>query len=595
MKIFCTTNRETYEIMDFTGHKSILCPVCSKDRKKSNMKSLSYDAGKGVGLCHHCDNAFVNWKPLPEMQRNVEIRVYSRPKKQELKLDVSPAMVQYFSKRGISEKTIYEMKISEQKEWIPQVEAERNCICFNYFRESELINIKFRDGAKNFKLVKDAELIPYNLDGIKEQTEAIWCEGEFDQLSFFECGLKFALSVPNGAGKQKQNLIYIDNSINELEGIKIHYIATDNDEPGRALRDELIRRFDAENCKLIDFKDCKDANEYLQKYGKNALVEAYKNAQYVPISGIYSIDENYNDIIDLWQNGLPRGNEIQHKELNKLITWVSGALAIWTGIPSMGKSEFVDEVCEQLNIMYGWKVSYYSPENWPIKTHIAKIVSRINGKMFNGHQMSEYELTETLNYIKDNFFFITPEDEDVSIQNILKHAKSLIKRNGIKILVIDPWNKLDHNQRSGQTETQYISEALDELSKFAQRNDILIHLVAHPTKIKKIDGVEPPPTLYDISGSAHFYNKAFFGLTVHRTGDFTELHVLKVKFRHLGEPRGGIVTFRYNINSGRYVEYNDGQYVWDNRNHLVIDLKTDTISMQPNIIYYEKETDEIPF
>jgi twinkle protein len=560
------------------------------------MKPLSYDTEKKTGICHHCESVFVQWKPLPDIQNFVAPRIYKRPVSQELKIDMSEKVLKYFEGRGISAKTIYEMKVSEQAEWIPVVAANRNCICFNYFRAGELINIKFRDGAKNFKLVKDAELIPYNLDGLQDQTEAIWCEGEFDQLSFFECGIKNAVSVPNGAQKTKQNLTYIDNIIQDIEHIQVHYIATDNDENGRALRDELIRRFGAENCKVIDFKDCKDANEYLLKHGRTELVNTYKNASFVPLSGVFSITENYNDILDLWRNGMPKGKDIQHVQVNKLVTWVSGALAIWTGIPSMGKSEFVDEVCEQLNIMYGWKVAYYSPENWPIKTHVAKIASRISGKMFNTHQLDEYEVSQTINYIKDNFFFITPEDEDVSIENILKHAKSLIKRNGIKILVIDPWNKLDHNQKSGETETQYISKALDELTKFAQRNDILIHLVAHPTKIKKIDGVEPPPTLYDISGSAHFYNKAFYGFCVHRSGDFVELHVLKVKFRHLGEPRGGIVIFRYNINSGRYVEFNEGSFTWDNRSHLVIDLKPETQYAQPNFGFYEKESTElIPF
>ena len=601
MKIYCTSNRVSYDIPHHTGSKSIICPVCSKDRKKSNMKSLSYDADKKVGLCHHCESAFVEWKELPDMQNKVEPRIYKRPNKKELNVKVSENMLKYFSGRGISDKTIHEMKISEQLEWMPQVEAERNCICFNYFRNEELINTKFRDGAKNFKLVKDAELIPYNLDGLKNQDSAIWCEGEFDQLSFYECGLTFALSVPNGASKSKQNLIYIDNAINELEAVKTHYIANDNDEPGRALRDELIRRFGAESCKTIDFKDCKDANEYLIKYGKNELLNALNSAQFVPIAGIYSITDNYDDILDLWKNGMPRGKEISHKEINKLVSWVSGALAIWTGIPSMGKSEFVDEVCEQLNILYGWKVAYYSPENWPIKTHVAKIASRISGKMFTAQQMSEHEVRETVNYVNDNFFFITPEDEDVSIENILKHAKSLIRRNGIKILVIDPWNKLDHNQRSGESETQYISRALDQITKFAQRNDILVHLVAHPTKIRRdiITGIEPPPTLYDISGSANFYNKAFYGFAVHRAGEFTELHVLKVKFRHLGEPRGGMVVLKYNINSGRYVEFNEGQFLWDNKSHLLIEENPNEPALKLQSIgnFHEKEkaVDDIPF
>lgn len=590
MKIYCTTNKFSYEIQAHSGSRQIVCPVCAKDRKKQNLKTLTYNSDKKVGFCHHCQSAFVEWK---EMQVHPDTKVYKRPAKKQTS-GLSDPMLKYFLGRGISEATIKEMGITEQIEWMPQTEKEMNCICFNYFRNGELINIKFRDGKKDFKLSKDAELIPYNLDGLTGQTSAIWCEGEFDQLSFYECGLKFAVSVPNGAGKKSQNLIYLDNAIKEIEPIEIHYLATDNDEPGRALRDELIRRFGAENCKTINFQDCKDANEFFLKYGRSALIEAFNNATFVPISGVYSVENNYEKIVDLWRNGMPRGKTIAHNLTNKLITWVSGALAIWTGIPSSGKSEFCDEVCEQLNILHGWKVAYYSPENWPTETHVAKLVSRISGKMFDPTHLTENELRQTMSYVNDNFFFINPEDDNVTIENILSHAKSLIKRNGIKILVIDPWNKLDHSQLRTETETQYVSRALDELTKFAQRNDILIHLVAHPVKIKKVDGVEPAPTLYDISGSANFYNKAFYGLSVHRAGEFTELHVLKVKFRHLGEPRGGIVIFKFNINSGRYVEFNEGNFTWNNESHLVIEPK---IESNQNLYsnFYESENDEAPF
>jgi len=589
MKVFCTTNRESYEIEN--SNRQQHCPVCSKDRKKSGLKTLSYDIQKGVGVCHHCNFTFVEWKDVQPLQQRVESREYKRPEKKELKIDLSENFIKWFAGRGISKQTLYEMKVTEQMEFMPQDEKEMNCICFNYFRDNELINVKYRSGNKHFKMVKDAELIPYNLDSVKGETVCIWVEGEMDQLSFFESGIKNVVSVPNGAGKNKQNLTYLDSCIDLLENISVHIIATDQDEPGRSLKDELIRRFSAENCKTVDFKDCKDANEYLIKYGTDELSLTIKSAKYVPLSGVYNVDENIGDIMDLWRNGMPRGLNLNHPQLNKVITWVSSALAIWTGIPSMGKSEMVDEVCEQLNILYGWKTAYYSPENWPIKTHIAKLVSRVSGKMFNTYQLNEVELKTTIDYVKDNFFVIHPEDDNVTIENILIHAKVLIKRNGIKCLVIDPWNKLDHKQASGESETQYISKALDLLTSFAQRNDILIHLVAHPTKIRKDQqtGKEPAPNLYDISGSAHFYNKAFYGLSVHRSDEFTELHVLKVKFRHLGEPRGGMIQFKYNINNGRYVE-EFGQ--WDNNSHLIIEKQSPIEFYEPKEF---KSADELNF
>ena len=94
--------------------------------------------------------------------------------------------------------------------------------------------------------------------------------------------------------------------------------------------------------------------------------------------------------------------------------------------------------------------------------------------------------------------------------------------------------------------------------------------MAHPTKQpRNKDGVIEAPTLYDISGSANFYNKADFGIVVHRNrvDGTVEVHVQKVKFKHLGEV--GTAIFKYNINNGRYVPYYNGKEpVWDNSNHL---------------------------
>ena len=64
------------------------------------------------------------------------------------------------------------------------------------------------------------------------------------------------------------------------------------------------------------------------------------------------------------------------------------------------------------------------------------------------------------------------------------------------------------------------------------------------------------PSLYDISGSANFYNKADFGIVVHRdrVKNVTQVSVRKVKFRHLGEC--GTAEFKYNLDNGRYLPFN---------------------------------------
>ena len=171
-------------------------------------------------------------------------------------------------------------------------------------------------------------------------------------------------------------------------------------------------------------------------------------------------------------------------------------------------------------------------------------------------------------YLNTNFFFISPK-EDYRLDTILEKARFLVRRRGIKCLVIDPYNRLE-DESDGHNETKYISKQLDRLTNFAQRNDVMVILMAHPTKqSKNKDGVIEAPTLYDISGSAHFYNKTDFGIVVHRNriDNTVEVHVQKVKFRHLGEC--GTALFKYNLNNGRYSPYTAGvEPVWDNSNHL---------------------------
>lgn len=87
-------------------------------------------------------------------------------------------------------------------------------------------------------------------------------------------------------------------------------------------------------------------------------------------------------------------------------------------------------------------------------------------------------------------------------------------RYGIRGLVIDPYNELDHQRHSSMSETEYVSQMLTKIKRFAQHNDVHVWFVAHPKQLQQWKG--DPPNLYDISGSAHFVNKADAGVVVHR-------------------------------------------------------------------------------
>jgi len=137
-------------------------------------------------------------------------------------------------------------------------------------------------------------------------------------------------------------------------------------------------------------------------------------------------------------------------------------------------------------------------------------------------------------------------------------------RMGIQGLVIDPWNELDHSRPQGLTETEYISQCLTRIRQFARHYGVHVWVVAHPTKlIKGSDGQYPVPTPYDISGAAHWFNKADNCLAVWRdkTDDRApvDLHVQKIRFAEVGKL--GMTRFAYNPATSCYRDLSPNEKV----------------------------------
>jgi twinkle protein len=563
MKYSSSNTKRIYEL-DVTGKRSV-CPECSSNRRKSKEQCVSWDKANNRGYCQHCQTTFFEYVErekviytVPEWKNNTQL---------------TDKAVKYFEGRAISQGTLNEMKVYSDKEYMPQFSKEVDVICFPYFSAGKLINIKYRGPEKSFKLFQGAELIFWNIDYVNPKDEfqqIIIVEGEIDLLSFVEIGCKNVISVPNGANK---NLEYLDSCFEKFNNLSKIYLATDQDTKGIELRDELARRFGFNKCFIVSFKECKDANEYLIKYGKLELLETLKTAIPYPVKGIIKINDIYGDIRNLFENGIQKGLTIK-SALDTLITWEGRRLAIITGIPGHGKSEFVDFLIAKLNILYGWKVALFTPENYPLRFHYAKLYEKFTGQPFSLARSSNLTFEIAYEYIRDNFFYIMDE-EDYSIEMILESAKSLIQSKGIKVLVIDPYNKLEYQAGRSETETQYIGRFLDKLQMFARFNDCLVILVAHPKKMQKQGKVYDVPTLYDISGSAHFYNKADYGLSIYRlsndqnTGyqNQVQIHIQKVKFKHLGE--NGMIEMKYNYNNGRFENESLDVNGWDNSNWLI--------------------------
>jgi len=100
-------------------------------------------------------------------------------------------------------------------------------------------------------------------------------------------------------------------------------------------------------------------------------------------------------------------------------------------------------------------------------------------------------------------------------------------------------------------------EYLTRIEAFAKKHDVLVIVVAHPTKMyKKDDGTMDEPTMYSIKGGGEWYDASYHGLLVHRNyNDKTvKVKVLKVKFQNLGENQAE-AHFKWDHISGDYIPH----------------------------------------
>ena len=548
------------------GKKRQTCPSCRDTRSNKTDKSLSINWKLCTAYCYHCDAKFFfgktdkSDKEETATRKKEETKEYKKPGRLANEEAPGEEVLKWFESRGIPADVVVEEGITQAARVFSQKGVAEKCMLFPYYEEDRLVNRKYRTvKAKHFMLEAGAKLIPWRINEIEDTPECIITEGEMDALSFIVAGYNNVISVPNGAQK---NLTYLDEFIEtHFENKTRIYIASDTDAKGLELRAELVRRFGEEKCRIVTYGEgCKDANELLLQSGAEALRRAIAEAQEVPLEGIFTAEDVKDELLALFENGLQQGAILHMGELDRLLSVEVGRLMVVTGIPGDGKSEFLDEMAIRLWRYYDWRCAWFSPENFPVTLHHPKLIEKLIGKRFIKTMMSRMELDAAVEYLSRNFFDILPE-EDYQVDTILEKAETLVRRKGIRVFILDPYNCLEHQIPTGQSETQYISEFLEKLRSFAKRKQALVILAAHPTKMKRdpLTKQFPVPTMYDISGSAAFFNKADFGIAIERdrNKEVTRIHVQKVKFRHLGQP--GIASFMYNYHNGRFVPIVEGK------------------------------------
>ena len=375
--------------------------------------------------------------------------------------------------------------------------------------------------------------------------QIIITEGEFDALAAMTAGFSGVMSIPEGAPSETGKKAYpaLDDAANILAAAERIILAVDNDTAGSALFEDLVRVIGKAKCQFVEYpKGCKDLNDVLVKHGEDAVHSVITGAKLVPVSGLYKPDQ----VPDL---GLGRVHKAYlGDEFDRHIGLCKKQISVWTGYANMGKSQLVKNVLMNL-AKQGENIAVCAFEDDISRNYKLDMLKIHTGEHETRVQPDQREEFEKL--YQERFVFISNDETDElpTMPWLLERIEIAANRYRSDFVVIDPWTEIIKDRRENVID--HIERGLNELKAAARFYNIHIMVVAHPRK-PTVDGTDAKvPTGYDISGSAHFANKAFNGITLHRTAheDVVSITVWKTKRQEMG--RNGTFYMRYDPLSGR--------------------------------------------
>ncbi len=500
-----------------------------------------------------------NVHTLAETQKNPVYRLQSEVNQPSITVSTVIGGGQYLTERQVQilEDRKINVELAVRLGWrsAKQSVTGNESIEIPYLRNGKEVNCKTRtiEGEKRFFQQKDGEKCFYNVDILSEITDQplLICEGEMDCLIALQCGY-MAVSVPDGAPKvavgDRESVKY--NYLSDIpKRIKNIILAVDSDEAGEALKSDLALRLGKERCQTIVYpRGCKDLNDAYKAYGKKGVDASLAKAKFMEIDGLYRMQ----DLPPLHEE---KPCNIGIPQLENHLRFRRGDFSVVTGIPSHGKSTFVNNIAYNLAKIHGWNVCFASFEQPPQTEHLRALRTLHADRP--SYLLNYDEIKQADEFINQHFSFIVPNedsDEEFDLTWLKDRIIMAVTRYKTDMVVIDPWNEIEHNYDQREISlTQYVGKAIRSLKQIARRYNVHVMVVAHPAKMKKDkDGVYPIPTPYDISDSSHWYNKPEQCIIVHRTEKQNSLiRVAKSRYHYaLGTPAE--VELRFNDHNFKF-------------------------------------------
>ena len=431
-------------------------------------------------------------------------------------------------------------------------------IAYPTFDGVKCVNVHYRPlhKEKGFSQEAGCDPIPWNVNSVVGHTEMIITEGRNDALACIEAGYEAVVSLGNGARSRMELFDGFRHTL--FAQVRTVVIAVDNDEAGCEARDQLLRYFGAARCKVVDWGDAKDANEVLQKGGREAVRACVEAAAVSDIPGEVKAAEWEPGLQWYYeQGGIPEGVTIELEQLARLEKLEKGYFGVTSGFPGSGKSTFTLFKCLSLAVEHGWRICLYTPEKFPYKLLFHELATMLIGRRLTPEAVDEHTFRDAVRFLADHFF-VVDANRCKGIDDILETARQIALRHQTDMTVIDPANWVDQTQAKGGDPLERANYVIGQVVDFAQVENQLTWMVAHPRKPPLLkDGKAYVPEMWDIAGTSDYANKATWVEILER--DFSQqrtvIHVKKVRFGHLGSV--GECCVRMDRDSHRFVGFRE--------------------------------------
>lgn len=558
------------------------CPAC-----KHKAETLLAHNQSGHFFCENCSFiGNVNEEPNKIKGRKNKISLPFELewwKKDEEKLNINKTLG-WFKKESISKEIVEENEIYITQTFFPKSGKKHYALALPCYQDGEelptdilYLAINPKGGYTNgMKKMIHGSGIPWGWNNI-DNNEIIIVTHPLDRLALLASGESSVACFPDNLdvrdpeAHKKSTWDFLQLIEDDISTTNKIIFAFDESEESIVLENELGRRFGKEKCfrtrwndVLSDPNKSLNAIEIFKEYGSESIISSLEDATPFPITGIYELRDVEDRFEALYEFGLQPGLSTGWPSIDPYYTVVPGQWTLVTGMPGSGKSSWLDGLLINLSRLHDWNIGVFSPENQPIERYFAGLIEKASGKAFNTtrgrEKLSAEEKDQWKYWANRHFKYILPDEEDNnwSLEGILSLAKVLVYRYGIKALVIDPWNEIEHNRSGGASETDYISAALTKVRRFAKNFGVHVFIVAHPTKmIPNADGKYPVPTPYNVAGGAHWRNKADNAITIYRNigdidEDITDVYVQKIRFKEVGHV--GMTSLRADRTTGKYID-----------------------------------------